>query len=84
MTLINRVVAANDWRADAWLLARLAPDEFSERSVQDRDNDGPDGSTPLPAPDTIRVILETTDSATAPAVEYEVIDVAAEQHRLTG
>lgn len=35
VTLINCIVAAKDWRADAWLLTRLAPDEFSERSLRD-------------------------------------------------
>lgn len=66
--LVKRITAAGDWRADAWLLARLAPDEFGVAAAEESAND----NTHL----HVSFARATKDS---PPVEFKVIDVAAEE-----
>jgi transposase len=43
--LLEKIRAAEDWRASAWILSRRFPDRWSEkRSVEVSTNDRPDGA----------------------------------------
>ena len=62
VTLIERIVRADDWRAAGWLLARLAPDEFGIKASES----GGDGDDPLPnvpTPPRARLVLLSNEES---------------------